>query len=44
MELKEKDDVTKDVIVIAKDPVLDDEAKSLLALENQRLAEPFERG
>lgn len=44
MELKEKDDVTKDVVVIAKDPILDDEAKSLLALENQRLAEPFERG
>ena len=37
--LKEKDDVTKDVIVIAKDPVMNDEAKELLATEE---AQPFQ--
>lgn len=39
MILKEKDDVTKDVIIIAKEPVLNDEAKSLLAMENARILE-----
>ena len=39
-ELKEKDDVTKDVVVIAEDPVIvDPEVKRLLAMESD--IEPF---
>ncbi len=39
-ELKEKDDVTKDVIVIAENPVINDpEVKKMLAMEG--LVEPF---
>lgn len=43
LDLKEKDDVTKDVVILAKDPVLTESAKAALTTEGA-IPVPFERG